>query len=192
MKIIVSVLITTLLSTGCTSIGEYTESQIDTEVRFSQYSKDTNKYFKRKTHLVVAQTGLVTGSTLLYSAMGISSVFKYQQSSTNVSYPLWINESEVDEVEFAITQYRHWQDEHTPETYSAIEPVNSYVSEWMNGVTFKFGLFSNEQGKGFLSVCYEFSKLGQCTLTYMIDEQNVKLLSDDLEAFKLSVNHDAS
>jgi len=38
--------------------------------------------------------------------------------------------------------------------------------------------------KSFLSICYEFSKSGVCTFTYLIDEQSVELLSDDLEKFK--------
>lgn len=180
------VIITTVLSlTGCGSIGAYTESHSDTQVRFSEYSTNTNSYLNKKVSLKVAQTGLVSGSTLLYAAQVNSSVFNSGQDSAKVIYPLWINESEVDDVEFAISRYRDWQKQVKPDTYLAIEPVNEYVSEWMNGVTFKFGLYNSKQGRAFLSVCYEFSESGTCTFTYMIDGQSVELLSDDLEKFKL-------
>ena len=180
------VIITTVLSlTGCGSIGAYTESHSDTQVRFSEYSTNTNSYLNKKVSLKVAQTGLVSGSTLLYAAQVNSSVFNSGQDSAKVIYPLWINESEVDDVEFAISRYRDWQKQVKTDTYLSIEPVNEYVSEWMNGVTFKFGLYNSKQGRAFLSVCYEFSESGTCTFTYMIDGQSVELLSDDLEKFKL-------
>jgi len=186
MKITIVIIIITLLSTGCGSIGAYTEKGMDTQVRFSQYRAGTNKVFEKQTHLKVAQTGLVSGNTLLYSALGHSSNLSEANGSTNVTYPLWINESEVDEVEFAINKYRHWQDELKPANYLSIEPINEYVSEWMNGVTFKFGLFTGLQGRPFMSVCYEFTEIGTCTFTYMIDGQSVELLSDDLDKFKLN------
>ncbi|WP_198559794.1 hypothetical protein [Colwellia sp. 12G3] len=63
-----------------------------------------------------------------------------------------------------------------------MQHINEYVSEWMNGVTFKFGLYSTEQGKQFMSVCYEFNASGTCT--YLIDEQSVELLAEDLNKFK--------
>ena len=120
----------------------------------------------------------------MYAAQGSSSGFSVNKDNFNVTYPLWINESEVDDVELAINRYRHWRAEFIPRNYSTIEPINEYVSQWMNGVTFKFGLYNNERGKAFLSICYEFSKSGVCTFTYMIDEQSVELLSDDLDKFK--------
>jgi len=120
----------------------------------------------------------------LYAAQGSSSRFNVNKDNFNVTYPLWINESEVDDVELAINKYRHWRAEVIPRNHSTIEPINEYVSEWMNGVTFKFGLYNSEQGEAFLSICYEFSKSGVCTFTYMIDEQSVELLSDDLNKFK--------
>jgi hypothetical protein len=172
------------LLTGCGSIGAYTESQENTQVSFSQYNPKTGNYLNQQANLKVAQTGLVSGNTLLYAAKGSSSAFNTNKDKVHVSYPLWINESEVDEVELAINKYRHWRAEFIPRNHSTIEPINEYVSEWMNGVTFKFGLYNSEQGKAFLSICYEFSELGVCTFTYMIDEQSVELLSDDLEKFK--------
>ena len=184
MKTNIAFIITILSLTGCGSIGTYTESHADTQVEFYEYSANTDHYLNQQASLKVAQTGLVSGSTLLYAAQGDSSVFNTGQLSSTVVYPLWINESEVDEVEFAINKYRHWQAQLMPENYLTIEPVNEYVSEWMNGVTFKFGLFNSKQGKPFLSVCYEFSEAGTCTFTYMIDEQSVELLSNDLHKFK--------
>jgi len=188
MKAKIAPIIITLFITGCGSIGAYSESQVDTQVSFYQYNSDVNKYLKKQTHLKVAQTGLVSGNTLLYEAQGHRSQLNNGESNITVTYPLWINESEVDEVEFAINKYRHWQEKAKPEKHSSIEPINEYISEWMNGVTFKFGLFNGVQGRPYLSVCYEFSELGSCTLTYMIDEANVELLAKDLKQFKLSVN----
>jgi len=178
------VIIIAALLTGCGSIGAYSESQEDTKVSFSEYNAKTGNYLNQQAKLKVAQTGLVSGNTLLYAAQGSSSQFNVNKDNIHVSYPLWINESEVDDVELAINKYRHWRAEVIPRNHSAIEPINEYVSEWMNGVTFKFGLYNSEQGRAFLSICYEFSELGGCTFTYMIDEQSVELLSDDLEKFK--------
>ncbi|KGJ96435.1 hypothetical protein [Colwellia psychrerythraea] len=183
------IVILALLLTGCGSIGAYTENLADTQVRFSEYSTNTDNHLKKKANLKVAQTGLVSGNTLLYSAEGNSLAFNSGQGSSTVIYPLWINESEVDEVEFAINKYRHWQAQTTPDSYLTIKPINEYVSEWMNGVTFKFGLYNSKQGKAFLSVCYEFSEVGSCTFTYMIDKKSVELLSDDLDKFKLYQFH---
>jgi hypothetical protein len=183
MKTRFSIIITTLLA-GCGSIGSYTENQKSTQVSFSEYSTETGSYLNQQASLKVAETGLVSGSTLLYSALGRSSRFNTKKDNFNVTYPLWINESEIDEVELAINEYRHWRAEVIPRNHSTIEPINEYVSEWMQGVTFKFGLYNSEQGKAFLSICYEFSKSGVCTFTYMIDEQSVELLSDDLNKFK--------
>jgi uncharacterized protein YceK len=185
MKNILVILIIALSLTGCGSIGAYTENNAETQVNFSQYNVDTDSYVEKHANLKVVETGLVTGSTLLYSAQGNSAFFGNGHGNTNVTYPLWINESEVDDVEFAINKYRYWQDQDKPKEYTSIQPVNEYVSQWMNGVTFKFGLFNGKKGKAFLSICYEFSALGKCTFTYMIDEQSIELLSDDLEKFKL-------
>lgn len=184
MKLTIVIIIIALSLTGCGSIGAYTENQADTQVSFSEYSTHTNNYLNKQTHLKVAQTGLVSGSTLLYAAQGSRSLSNVVEGSTNVTYPLWINESEVDDVEFAIDKYRHWQEQNTSTNYLIVQPINEYVSEWMNGVTFKFGLYSTKQGKPFLSVCYEFSESGICTFTYMIDEHSVELLSEDLQKFK--------
>lgn len=184
MNAFIVIIITVLSLTGCGSIGAYTESQASTEVSFTEYSKSTDNYLKKQTSLKVAETGLVSGNTLLYSAQGSYSLLNTSGGKFNVTYPLWINESEVDDVEFAISKYRLWQAQVEPDNYLIIKPVNEYVSEWMNGVTFKFGLYNSKQGKAFLSVCYEFSESGTCTFTYMIDKQNVELLSDDLDKFK--------
>jgi hypothetical protein len=183
MKTRFIIMITTLLA-GCSSMGAYTESQEDTQVSFSEYSKKSGNYLNHQANLKVAQTGLVSGNTLLYAAQGSSSQFIANKDNIHVTYPLWINESEIDEVELAINKYRHWRAEFIPRHHSTIEPVNEYVSQWMQGVTFKFGLYNSERGDAFLSICYEFSELGVCTFTYMIDEQSVELLSDDLEKFK--------
>lgn len=184
MKTIIIIAITGISLAGCGSIGAYTESKEETQVIFSEFSTNTDNYLKKKASLKIGQTGLVSGSTLLYEAKGSSSKFNVGQGHFNVIYPLWINESEVDEVEFAINKYRHWQSQVKPNTYLTIEPVNEYVSEWMKGVTFKFGLYNTTQGVPFLSICYEFSESGTCTFTYMIDEKSVELLSDDLDKFK--------
>ena len=181
----ITLTITVLSLSGCSSIGGYTESHAETKVSFSEYSPNTNNYLNKQTRLKVVQTGLVSGSTLLYSAQGSRSPINTEKSSFNVTYPLWINESEVDDVEYAIDKYRQWQKQESPDKYLLTRPINEYVSEWMNGVTFKFGLYSTKQGIGFLSVCYEFSESGTCTFTYMIDEQSVELLSTDLQKFKL-------
>ncbi|TWX63705.1 hypothetical protein ESZ36_21750 [Colwellia demingiae] len=180
----IAITITALSLSSCGSIGGYTENHTETKVSFSEYSAHTNNYLNKQTRLKVAQTGLVSGSTLLYSAQGSSSPISTNNSSFNVTYPLWINESEVDDVEYAIDKYRQWQKQETPDKYLLTLPINEYVSEWMNGVTFKFGLYSTKQGRDFLSVCYEFSESGICTFTYMIDEQSVELLSNDLQKFK--------
>jgi len=178
------VIIIAALLTGCGSIGAYRESHENTKVSFSEFSAKTGSYLNHQANLKVAQTGLVSGNTLLYAAQGNSSQFYANKDNTHVTYPLWINESEIDDVERAINKYRLWRAEFIPRNYSTIEPINEYVSEWMQGVTFKFGLYNSEPGKAFLSICYEFSELGRCTFTYMIDEQSVELLSDDLEKFK--------
>jgi len=183
MKTRFIIMITSLLA-GCGSIGAYTESQEDTKVSFSEYSEKSGNYLNQQANLKVAQTGLVSGNTLLYAAQSSSSGFTANKDNIHVSYPLWINESEIDDVELAINKYRHWRAEVIPRNHSTIEPINEYVSEWMQGVTFKFGLYNSDRGKAFLSICYEFSELGVCTFTYMIDEQSVELLSDDLEKFK--------
>ena len=184
MKSIILTTFIALLLSGCGSIGAYTDAQAETKVNFSEYSKISNDYVPRKTHLKVAETGLVSGSTLLYSANGNSASFQQDLGSLNVTYPLWVNETEIDDVEFAIESFRKWQEQRHPQHYLGGHPVNEYVSEWMNGVTFKFGLFSDKQGTPFLSVCYEFTELDKCTFTYMIDEQSVELLSNDLNKFK--------
>jgi uncharacterized protein YceK len=177
--------ITTLSLSGCGSIGAYTETDRDTQVNFSQYNVDTDSYVNKQANLKEAQTGLISGNTLLYAAQGTMSSSDADKSSLHIIYPLWINESEVDEVEFAIDRYRQWQSQTTPDKYLFTQAINEYVSEWMNGVTFKFGLYSTKQGQDFLSVCYEFSASGTCTFTYMIDAQNVELLAEDLDKFKL-------
>jgi hypothetical protein len=177
--------ITTLSLSGCGSIGAYTETDRDTQVKFLQYNVDTDSYVNKQTKLKEAQTGLVSGNTLLYAAQGTMSSSNTDKNSLHITYPLWINESEVDEVEFAIDRYRQWQSQTTPDEYLFTQAINEYVSEWMNGVTFKFGLYSTKQGQDFLSVCYEFSASGTCTFTYMIDAQNVELLAEDLDKFKL-------
>lgn len=183
MKINIVIIFTVLL-TGCGSIGAYTESQGNTQVSFTEFNNQTENYLNKQTSLKIAQTGLVTGSTLLYAAPGNSSLYGSYASGLDVTYSLWINESEVDDVEFAIDKYRHWRAQVTPTNYLTIEPINEYVSEWMNGVTFKFGLYSNIQGEPFLSVCYEFNESGTCTFTYMLDERNIEFLADDLQKFK--------
>lgn len=180
----VIITISILLLSGCGSIGAYTETDLDTQVSFSQYSVGTDTYVNKPANLKEAQTGLVSGNTLLYAAQGTMSFSNSDKSSFNITYPLWINESEIDDVEFAIDRYRQWQSQTTPDKYLFTQAVNEYVSEWMNGVTFKFGLYSTKQGKDFLSVCYEFSASGTCTFTYMIDAQNVELLAEDLGKFK--------
>lgn len=177
--------ITTLSLSGCGSIGAYTETDRDTQVKFLQYNVDTDSYVNKQAKLKEAQTGLVSGNTLLYAAQGTMSSSNTDKNSSHITYPLWINESEVDEVEFAIDRYRQWQSQTTPDEYLFTQAINEYVSEWMNGVTFKFGLYSTKQGQDFLSVCYEFSASGTCTFTYMIDAQNVELLAEDLDKFKL-------
>ena len=187
MKANTVITITVFSLTGCGSIGGYTESHADTQVGFSEYSANTDHYLNQQVSLKVAQTALFSGSTLMDTAKCDSSVFNTGQLSSTVVYPLWINESEVDEVELAINKYRHWQAQLVPDNYLTIEPVNEYVSEWMNGITFKFGLFNSKQGKAFLNVCYEFSEVG--TFTYMIDEQSVELLSKGLAKFKLYQFH---
>ncbi len=184
MKNILALIIIAVSLTGCGSIGAYTESHADTQVNFLEYSVSTDKYINKHTSLKIAETGLVSGSTLLYTANGSSSLVYDGQQKYNVVYPLWINKSEIDDVEFAIEKYRFWQEQVKPEQYSSINPVNEYISEWMNGITFKFGLFSGKQGKPFMSVCYGFTEAGSCTFTYMIDKQSVELLSDDLDKFK--------
>ncbi|WP_019030013.1 hypothetical protein [Colwellia piezophila] len=184
MKINMVIIPFVLFLTGCGSIGAYTESQENTQVSFTEYSNKIEGYLNKKTSLKIAQTGLVTGSTLLYAAPGIGSRYSRYASGLNITYSLWINESEVDEVEFAIDKYRHWRAQVTPTNYLTIEPINEYVSEWMNGVTFKFGLYSNTQGVPFLCICYEFNESGICTVTYMIDEKNIEFLADDLQKFK--------
>lgn len=180
----VIVIISILSLSGCGSIGAYTETDRDTQVNFSQYSIGTDSYVNKPANLKEAQTGLVSGNRLLYAAQGRMSFSNTDKSSFNITYPLWINESEIDDVEYAIDKYRQWQKQETPDKYLLTLPINEYVSEWMNGVTFKFGLYSTKKGRDFLSVCYEFSDLGTCTFTYMIDEQSVELLSDDLQKFK--------
>ncbi len=180
----VIITISILLLSGCGSIGAYTETDRDTQVSFSQYSVGTDTYVNKPANLKEAQTGLVSGNTLLYAAQGTMSFSNSDKSSFNITYPLWINESEIDDVEFAIDRYRQWQSQTTPDKYLFTQAINEYVSEWMNGVTFKFGLYSTKQGKDFLSVCYEFSASGTCTFTYMIDAQNVELLAEDLSKFK--------
>ncbi len=184
MKTILALIIIAVSLTGCGSIGAYTESKANTQVNFFEYSVSTDKYINKHTSLKIAETGLVSGRTLLYTANGSSSLVYDGQQQYNVVYPLWINESEIDEVEFVIESYRYWQEQANPEQYSSINPVNEYISEWMNGITFKFGLFSGKQGKPFMSVCYGFTEAGSCTFTYMIDEHNIELLSDDLDKFK--------
>jgi len=184
MKTILSLIIIALSLTGCGSIGAYTESKADTQVSFFEYSADTDGYINKSTSLRIAETGLVSGSTLLYATIGSSSLIYDGQQQYKVVYPLWINESEIDDVEFAIEKYRYWQEQVNPEQYSSIMPINEYVSEWMNGITFKFGLFNGKKGKPFMSVCYEFTETGRCTFTYMIDGQSIELLSDDLDKFK--------
>lgn len=185
MKSNIIITITTLSLSGCGSIGAYTETDRDTQVKFLQYNVDTDSYVNKQTKLKEAQTGLVSGNTLLYAAQGTMSSSNTDKNSLHITYPLWINESEVDEVEFAIDRYRQWQSQTTPDEYLFTQAINEYVSEWMNGVTFKFGLYSTKQGQDFLSVCYEFSASGTCTFTYMIDAQNVELLAEDLDKFKL-------
>ncbi len=185
MKANIVIIFTALALTGCGSIGAYTESQSNTQVSFSEYSTQTNNYLNKQTSLKVVQTGLVSGSTLLYEAQGSRSGFSVGDQGVNVTYPLWINEREVDDVEFAIDKYRHWRAEVIPRQFLTVQPINEYVSEWMNGVTFKFGLYNTKQGESYLSVCYEFTELGTCTFTYMIDEKSIELLSEDLQKFKL-------
>jgi hypothetical protein len=177
--------ITLLSLSGCGSIGAYTETDRDTQVNFSQYNVDSASYVNKQANLKEAQTGLISGSTLLYAAQGTMLSSNADKSSLHITYPLWINESEVDEVEFAIDKYRQWQSQTSPDKYLFTQAINEYVSEWMNGVTFKFGLYSTKQGQDFLSVCYEFSASGTCTFTYMIDAQNVEHLAEDLDKFKL-------
>jgi len=184
MKVILVIIAMASLLSGCGSIGAYTESHADTQVNFFEYSVNTDNYINKHTSLKIAETGLVSGSTLLYTANGSGSLLFDGHQQYNVIYPLWINESEVDDVEFAIEKYRYWQKQVNPEQYSSIKPLNEYVSQWMNGITFKFGLFNGKQGKPFMSVCYEFSKADSCTFTYMIDGESIELLSDDLDRFK--------
>jgi len=184
MKVFLVSTLTSLLLFGCGSIGEYTENSTKTQVNFYEYSSQSNNYLKKKTRLTVAQTGLVSGRTLLYAAQGESTDFIPGLNSSSVIYPLWINESEVDDVQLAIDEYRHWQEQVTPKNHLTVQPINEYVSQWMNGVTFKFGLYNTKQGKPFLSVCYEFTESGVCTFTFMIDGISVELLSDDLDKFK--------
>lgn len=178
-------IITAILLSGCSSIDAYTENHANTQVSFSKFSSTTDNHIKNDTRLKVVESGTVSGRTLLYSANGISSATNKGGQNASIVYPLWINESEVEDVEFAIEQYRQWRDRTSPDKYASIHPVNEYISEWMNGVTFKFGLINDKKGKAFLSVCYEFSELGRCTFTYMIDERSVELLADDLDKFKL-------
>ena len=184
MKIIITTVLLVLSLTGCGSIGPYIEAETETQVNFSEYSNLSDSYVKRRTNLKVAETGLVSGSTLLYTANGNSVSFQKDLGSLNVIYPLWVNETEIDDVEFAIESFRKWREQRKPQHYLNVHPLNEYVSEWMNGVTFKFGLFSDNQGEPFLSVCYEFTEIDACTFTYMIDQQSVELLSDDLNRFK--------
>jgi len=184
MKVTLIILITALFTTGCSSIGAYTEAYTETQVNFYDYSSSTGEYIKKQTSLKVAETGLVSGSTLLYSASGSNSLFNTDEVAHHVIYSLWINETEVDEVEFAIDKYRQWQEQIKPDNYSTTQPINEYVSQWMNGVTFKFSLINGKQGRPFLCVCYEFTELDSCIFTYMIDEQSVELLSEDLQKFK--------
>lgn len=169
---------------GCGTIGAYTETDRNTQVNFSQYNVDTDSYVNTQANLKEAQTGLVSGNTLLYAAQVTLPLSGTDKSSFNITYPLWINETEIDDIEFAIDRYRQWQSQSIPDKYLRTQAVNEYVSEWMNGVTFKFGLYSSKQGEDFLSVCYEFSASKTCTFTYMIDAQNVELLADDLQKFK--------
>ena len=181
--------ISVLSLSGCGSIGAYTEKELETQVSFSQYNVDTDSYVSKQTSLKEAQTGLVSGKTLLYAAQGAISFSNADKSDLYITYPLWINESEIDEVEFAIDKYRQWQMKTIPDNYTFTQGVSEYVSEWMNGVTFRFGLHSTKHGNDFLSVCYEFSDSGTCTVTYMIDAHNVELLAKDLQKFKqLSFN----
>mgnify|MGYP005990934371 CR=1 FL=1 len=190
MKTTILTSLITLLLSGCGSIGPYIEAETETQVNFSEYSNLSDSYVKRRTNLKVAETGLVSGSTLLYSANGNSVSIQNDLGSLNVIYPLWVNETEIDDVEFAIESFRKWREQRKPQHYLNVHPINEYVSEWMNGVTFKFGLFSDNQGEPFLSVCYEFTELDACTFTYMIDKQSVELLSNDLDKFKSNTfNH---
>jgi len=184
MKRNLLIIIFVLFLTGCGSIGAYTETPANTQVNFFEYSTNTNGYVNKHTSLKIAETGLVSGSTLLYEASGSRSLIYDGQEQYNVVYPLWINESEVAEVEFAIEKYRCWQEQVNPEEYLSVQPINEYTSQWMNGITFKFGLFNGKQGKPFMSICYEFTEAGRCTFTYMIDGENIELLSDDLDKFK--------
>jgi hypothetical protein len=185
MKFPLSLFLFLFLLSGCGSIGAYTESNTDTKVNFFEYNSKTDDFINKKASLKVVETGLVSGRTLLYSANGSNSFFYKGKKNHHVTYSLWINESEVDDVEFAIEKYRFWQDQANPKQYLAVKPINEYVSEWMNGITFKFGLFSSKQGESFMSICYEFNVEGSCTFTYMIDEKNVELLANDLDKFKL-------
>lgn len=182
MKIIIVIL--TILTASCSVIGAYTENPLDTQVNFYLQSTNGHAYLKKQTDLKMAKTGLVSGNTLIYSASGGSSKLLGNNKQRNVVYPLWINESEVVEVEYAIGKYRQWQKQTRPLSFTAVQPINQYVSKWMNGVTFKFGLLNDNEGKRFIQVCYEFTELSSCTFTYLIDEQNIDFLYDDLQAFK--------
>ena len=95
----------------------------------------------------MAKTGLVSGNTLLYSVSGGNSALVGSNEQRNVVYPLWINESEIVEVEYAIGKYRQWQKQTRPIRFFKVQPINEYVSKWMNGVTFKFGLLNDNEGK---------------------------------------------
>ncbi len=174
----------TLLTTSCSVVGAYTEAPLKTQVNFYLQTTDSDTYLKKQTDLKVAKTGLVSGNTLLYSVSGGNSALVGSNEQRNVVYPLWINESEIVEVEYAIGKYRQWQKQTRPISFFKVQPINEYVSKWMNGVTFKFGLLNDNEGKRFMQVCYEFTESSNCILTYLIDEQNIDFLYDDLQAFK--------
>lgn len=79
----------------------------------------------------ISETDLVSGSTLLYTASGSSSLVYDGQEHYNVVYPLWINESEVGEV--VIEKYRFWQEQVKPEQYEPIKSINE--SNFMDKVS---------------------------------------------------------
>ncbi len=192
MKVIITIVMLTIITSGCSSIGAYSERPLDTRVSFLLQHTDTHNYQKKQTELKVAQTGLVAGSTLLYAASGTSPLLFDGHKHYDVVYPLWINESEVDEVEYAIDKYRQWQEQVVPKKFSKAQPINEYVSQWMNSVTFKFSLLSAKNGQPLLRVCYEFTDLGHCTFTYLLDSQSIEFLSDDLQVFKQHISvHDS-
>ncbi len=182
--IVIVIVILIILISGCSTIGAYTESKLETQVSFYLKSAGSYRYLKTSTALKVAKTGLVSGNTLLYSANGNKPLSFAENKQNNVVFPLWVNESEVAEVEYAIDKYRQWQAQQTPVTYTQTQPVAEYVSQWMQGVTFKFGLINGENGQPYMRICYQFRELGRCTFTYLIDGQSLDFLSDDLQRLK--------